>query len=134
MRAVKKLTLALGAALCIMPVFSQQPAAVAAPETHKLPIISFEEERPHWLNHPNPKYPFTDKWKHIEGNVVIDAIVSKDGTIATLKLISSPDASLAKAAMSTVKKWTYRPFVINGQASDVEIIITVKFFNAADAS
>jgi TonB family protein len=73
-----------------------------------------------------PVYPPDAKAAGIEGTVVLHAIIGKDGTITSLKLISGPD-QLAQAAWDAVKQWTYKPYILNGEPTAVDTTITVNF-------
>jgi hypothetical protein len=69
-----------------------------------------------------PHYPDT----HETGVVVMHAIVDKSGKIDTLIVVSGPK-TLRGAALESVRHWTYKPHLLNGEAVFVETIITVNF-------
>jgi len=73
-----------------------------------------------------PIYPRDAKAAGIQGSVVLDAVIGKDGMISSLKLVSGPP-ELTKAAWEAVKQWTYKPFLLNGDPTAVETTITVTF-------
>lgn len=73
-----------------------------------------------------PIYPPDAKAAGIQGSVVLDAVIGKDGNIASLKLVSGPP-ELTKAAWEAVKQWTYKPYLLNGDPIAVETTITVTF-------
>ena len=73
-----------------------------------------------------PKYPKLASLAHVEGPVILQAIVSRDGTVATTRVLSGPRL-LRGAAANAVRRWRYRPYVINGEASEVATIVTVDF-------
>ena len=56
----------------------------------------------------------------------LQAVISKQGTIENLQLLSG-HPMLARAALEAVKQWRYRPYVLNGEAVEVETDITVNF-------
>ena len=58
--------------------------------------------------------------------MVLSALISKEGTVQDLQLVSGP-ASLAEAAMDAVRQWTYRPYLLNGQPRAVKTVVTVTF-------
>jgi protein TonB len=58
--------------------------------------------------------------------VVLKAIVSKEGNITELELVSG-HPMLAPAAIEAVKQWRYRPFLLNGEPIEVETQVTVQF-------
>ena len=73
-----------------------------------------------------PDYPVIAKRAGIQGVVVIAALISKDGTIENLRALSGPPM-LIPAAMSAVKQWRYRPYILNGDPIEVDTQITVNF-------
>jgi protein TonB len=73
-----------------------------------------------------PVYPPMAKIAHVQGVVVLEAIISKDGTMQKLRLISG-HPMLVKAAMDAVSQWRYKPYILNGDAIEVETQITVNF-------
>jgi TonB family protein len=79
------------------------------------------------LKQKEPKYPAIAKAAHIQGEVVIVAIIAKQGTIAAMDVIASPDKILTKAAKDAVQTWTYQPYLLNGVPTEVETTITVNF-------
>jgi len=73
-----------------------------------------------------PVYPPDAKAARIQGTVVLDAVIGKDGQMSSLKLVSGPP-ELTKAAWEAVKQWTYKPYLLNGDPVAVETTITVTF-------
>ena len=73
-----------------------------------------------------PPYPAIAKVAHTEGTVVLQAMISKAGTIEGLHVISGP-AMLQQAALDAVKNWRYKPYLLNGQAVEVETTVNVIF-------
>jgi TonB family protein len=74
-----------------------------------------------------PTYPEIAKLEHISGTVVLCATISKQGTISALDVVSSPDSSLSASALDAVKRWTYKPYLLNGEPTEVDTTITVNF-------
>lgn len=73
-----------------------------------------------------PLYPPDAREQHIQGTVILLAIISKEGNIDYVQLISGhPD--LAAAAIDAVKQWQYRPYLLNGSPVKVETQIQVNF-------
>jgi protein TonB len=73
-----------------------------------------------------PVYPPIAKAAHVSGSVVLHAIISKDGTIKNLSVLSGPEM-LRTAATEAVQNWRYKPFLLNGEATEVDTQITVNF-------
>lgn len=73
-----------------------------------------------------PVYPEAAQQKDIEGTVLLDTIVGKDGRVLDLRPVSGPP-ELAAAATEAVKNWRFSPFTLNGDAVEVETTIEVEF-------
>ena len=73
-----------------------------------------------------PKYPRLAMQARIQGQVLLFAIIGKDGDIRQLTLVSGHPV-LVPAAIEAVKQWRYRPFLLNGEPVEVETNVTVTF-------
>jgi TonB family protein len=73
-----------------------------------------------------PAYPETAKEAHIEGPVVVQAIISKDGFVDHVHVIQG-NPRLRSAAAEAVQKWRYKPYLLNGKPVEVATTITVDF-------
>jgi protein TonB len=73
-----------------------------------------------------PVYPAIAKAAHVEGTVVVEAIISRSGTIESLHVISGP-VLLQTAAIEAIRAARYQPYRLNGEATDVQTTITVNF-------
>ena len=73
-----------------------------------------------------PAYPPLARQARIQGNVLLQAEISKEGTIENLRLISG-HPMLAPAAIEAVKQWKYKPYILNGEPVEVDTQITVIF-------
>jgi len=73
-----------------------------------------------------PTYPPVARAAHIQGVVVLAAIIDKDGNIQNLQVVSG-HPMLAPAAIEAVKQWRYKPFLLSGQPLEVETAVTVTF-------
>lgn len=78
------------------------------------------------LRQVQPIYPVIAKQAHIQGTVLLHAIIAKDGTIQDLSLISG-HPFLVKNAEDAVKQWRYQPTLLNGEPVEVETTIQVIF-------
>jgi TonB family protein len=78
------------------------------------------------LTKPAPVYPEEAKVAHVQGAVVLHAIISKTGTVENLHVISG-SAMLVNSAIDAVQQWTYKPYLLNGQPVEVETSITVNY-------
>lgn len=73
-----------------------------------------------------PQYPAIAKQLHIEGTVILKAVISRDGVITRAEA-EHGQALLAKAALQAVRQWRYRPYYLNHEPIEVETEITVNF-------
>jgi protein TonB len=73
-----------------------------------------------------PRYPPIAQASHTHGTVVLQAVISKNGTIENLRVVSG-SPMLQQAALDAVSQWRYRPYLLNGQPVDVETTINVVF-------
>jgi protein TonB len=73
-----------------------------------------------------PAYPAIAKAAHVEGVVVVEAVISRTGTIESLRVVSGP-AMLQHAAMEAIREARYQPFRLNGEPTEVQTTITVNF-------
>jgi protein TonB len=73
-----------------------------------------------------PVYPPLAKSSHIQGTVRFTALIAKDGTVQNLQVISGHPV-LVPAAAEAVKRWVYRPTLLNGEPTEVITQIEVNF-------
>jgi TonB family protein len=73
-----------------------------------------------------PEYPAVAKAARIQGTVVLQAVISKDGTVESLQVLEGPPL-LQQAALDAVKTWKYRPYLLNGEPVAVGTTINVVF-------
>ncbi|HTC93353.1 MAG TPA: energy transducer TonB [Terriglobales bacterium] len=73
-----------------------------------------------------PLYPPLAKTARIQGTVVLHAIISKQGNVENLNVISG-HPMLMPAAVEAVKQWKYKPYILNGEPVEVETTVTVNF-------
>lgn len=75
---------------------------------------------------PKPEYPPLAKMARIQGTVRLEAIISRDGTIQDLKVMSGHPL-LVKSALEAVQRWRYQPTLLNGEPVEVVTEIDVNF-------
>jgi TonB family protein len=78
------------------------------------------------LNRVEPVYPHIAVLTGVQGQVKLHAIIARDGSIQSLNVISGHPL-LVRAAAEAVGQWRYRPYILNGEAVEVETFITVNF-------
>lgn len=78
------------------------------------------------LSAPRPEYPADARRDRVEGQVVLQAIISRSGAVRALHAVKGP-ASLRGAAVGAVRTWRYRPYSVDGRAQDVATTVYVDF-------
>ena len=73
-----------------------------------------------------PAYPAVARAIRVAGTVVLQATISRSGTIENLRVMSGP-VMLQQAALDAVKEWRYRPYLLDGQPVEVETTVNVEF-------
>jgi protein TonB len=110
-----------------LPFSGTQPVMPAKPA----PTITREFKTSRMLqgmlvHRVEPVYPPLARTARIQGSVVLEAVISKDGTMKDLRLISGHPL-LVQSAIQAVSQWRYKPYILNGDAIEVETQITVNF-------
>jgi len=76
--------------------------------------------------HPSPEYPPLAKMARVQGTVLLEAVIGRDGTIQELK-VQEGHPLLVRAALEAVRQWRYQPTLLNGEPVDVLTEIEVNF-------
>ena len=99
------------------------PSTGSALEPFSVP----EEMAQSWVIHKvDPQYPAQALSQRLEGLVVLQAWVAKDGTVRDLKLMKGYFA-LGRAGIDAVRQWRFKPYTQNGKAIDFQTSITLSF-------
>ena len=101
------------------------PVTTRAPATKRIHLTSVIEEAK-LIFHPSPEYPPLARRARIQGTVLLEAIISKDGTIQDLKAVSGHPL-LIQSALDAVSHWRYQPTLLNGNPVEVVTEVQVKF-------
>jgi protein TonB len=78
------------------------------------------------LRKVQPAYPMPAKQLRIQGDVILSALIARDGSIEGLKVLSGHPL-LIRAALDAVSQWRYKPYILNGSPVEVETRIEVTF-------
>lgn len=73
-----------------------------------------------------PVYPLQARAAQIQGDVLLHAIIDKEGKISDAQVLSGDDL-LAQAALEAVRQWRYKPMLYDGEPAEVDTTITVTF-------
>jgi periplasmic protein TonB len=107
-------------------ILSSTPMAVPKVATPQRVRVSQGVQAGLLIRKVQPAYPPLARQARIQGSVLLQAEISKDGSIENLRLISG-HPMLAPAAIEAVKQWKYRPYILNGEPVEVETQVTVNF-------
>jgi periplasmic protein TonB len=107
-------------------VLSSTPVAVPHIATPQRVRVSSGVQSGLLVRKVNPTYPPLARQARIQGVVILQAQISKDGNIENLQLISG-HPMLAPAAIEAVKQWKYKPYLLNGEPVEVETQVQVNF-------
>ncbi|MGB8769019.1 MAG: TonB family protein, partial [Candidatus Korobacteraceae bacterium] len=78
------------------------------------------------IHQVSPKYPPQAQEARIQGTVVLQAVIGKDGTVQNVHVVSG-HPMLTQAAMDAVRMWRYKPYTVNGEAVEADTQINVNF-------
>ena len=108
--------------------------SIVSEYVHPLPIASVKPRmvrqsvimEGNLIHKVEPRYPQIARQLHIEGAVIVEAFISRDGVITRTVAESGPSL-LVQAALDAVRQWRYRPYYLNQEPIEVETQITVNF-------
>ncbi len=104
-----------------------QPPPPPPPAAPPGPVrIGGEIRPPTLLQRVEPVYPVLALNAHVEGTVILEAIIDENGTVQSLKVLRSVSL-LDKAAVAAVEQWRYSPVILNGRPVPVILTVVVSF-------
>ena len=115
--------------------FRQADDKAEAPKDDSVPVLGDPSTRIHVsqqimqrmvLDRGAFSYPKAAKEAKIQGTVVLKAIISKEGAVEQLQSVSGPD-QLLDGSIEIVRRWKYRPFILDDQPVEVETTVTLNF-------
>ncbi len=107
---------------------SPEQSDVSSPGTNLRASIPVRETPPVYRTNPPPQYPALARRRGYEGTVLVEALVSRDGSVRDLRLTRSSGYSvLDRAAMASVKEWFFEPATINEEKVEMWVKVPVRF-------
>jgi protein TonB len=79
------------------------------------------------INKVNPVYTEAARRARIQGVVIVEAIIDKQGNVTNVRVLKALPMGLDQAAVDAVKKWRFRPATLNGRPVNVYFVLTVNF-------
>ena len=104
-------------------------AAPLAPkrEGPRAPVrVGGRVKEPRLITRIEPIYPALARQTHMQGSVVIEAIIDERGDVVEMKVVSGPPL-LIQSAMDAVRRWKYEPTYLNEEPVPVQLNVTVTF-------
>jgi TonB family protein len=102
------------------------PATDAAVQTPNQVNVSGGVAQGLLSNRVSPVYPAVARAARVQGIVILQALIGKDGQVKELSVVSGPPL-LQSAAIDAVKQWVYRPYLLNGDPVEVMTTVNVVF-------
>lgn len=90
-------------------------------------VIGGDVRPPVPIARPEPEYPEAARRIHLEGMVILEAVISADGAVGDVRVVHSANPLLDTAAEKAVRQWRYRPATLNGRAVSVYLTVTMTF-------
>jgi protein TonB len=107
-------------------IINSTPVAVPKVATPQRVRVSAGVSQGLLIHQVKPTYPALARQARIQGGVVLQAVIGKDGSIQNLRAVSG-HPMLTPAAIDAVKQWRYKPYYLNGEPVEVDTQITVNF-------
>lgn len=109
---------------------SLKNAPAASPASSLEPLLVSEETALGWVVHRvEPEYPAQAVQQRIDGPVVLQVWIAKDGSVRDLKMVKGYFV-LGRAAIDAVKQWRFKPYTQNGKTMEFQTTITINFRSA----
>jgi protein TonB len=103
------------------------PQTTADASTNASQRVQLSPDAAQIISHPvDPSYPLLAKQMKVQGAVVLEALISKTGSIQEIQVLSGP-AILSAAAREAVRQWRFKPYLQSGRPVDSEAKVTVNF-------
>ena len=128
---LRDVLLSIGAVATVVAVVSDRlppEESVEPPDpARRILGVTAGVQRGRIINQVGPVYPRQLRSEGVEGTVVLEGMIGKDGVVQGLKVVSTDHADLAMAALDAVREWRYEPSQLNGEPVAVTTTISVNF-------
>jgi len=108
------------------PVPSAQSQGSASGPSNARAQVQLSPSSAQVVSRVDPSYPLLAKQMKVQGAVILEALISKNGSIQDIQVLSGP-AILSEAAREAVKQWHFKPYYQSGRPVETEARITVNF-------
>ncbi|MGH9722493.1 MAG: M56 family metallopeptidase [Bryobacteraceae bacterium] len=122
------LTLDIGGVFETVDVIGKAPRQPVSAGTPRRIRVGGEVQATKLVYQTKPEYPARAQEKGVEGTVLLNAVISRDGSLIGLTALNRlVDPDLTAAAMDAARQWRYQPTLLNGEPVEVVTTITVNF-------
>ena len=83
-------------------------------------------QAPRKVTHVDPGYPRVAQAAHVEGTVILEAIIDASGAVTSVRVLRSIPL-LDQAAVDAVRGWKFTPTLLNGVPVPIALTVTVRF-------
>jgi TonB family protein len=127
----RSITLQVGELTETVTVRERRPPPGATPASRAVvePLrVGGNIRAPRKLKHSNPVYPASMRDAGLEGTVPMEALIGRDGTVTSVNILSADvHPEFARAAADAVSQWLFSPTLLNGDAVEVRMAVSVRF-------
>jgi len=111
-----------------LPEAPPPPPPLPAPPAPRSPVrIGGQIQPPTLLRRVEPTYPPMAVSAHLQGMVILEAIVDEEGTVTEVKVLRSVNPLLDREALAAVRQWRYSPVVLNGRPVPFVLSVSLSF-------
>lgn len=104
-----------------------EPLRLSATELEKQPKENPEVQRPQLIAHSSPQYPPAARKAKVEGTVVVESIIDRDGGIDNARVLQGQSLGLGLSAIEAICGWRFKPATLKGEPVKVYYVLTVNF-------
>jgi len=108
------------------PVQGSGVQSASSVEAEKVVELSPATAEDNLLHRVEPQYPAVARQQRIQGAVVLEVHIARDGAVQQVQVLSGPP-QLAHASTDAVKQWRFRPRRVNGRSAEMQTRITLNF-------
>ncbi len=109
-------------------VFGIPEAPPAVAEVPEGPIhVGGDVKAPEKINAPEPQYTEIARKARVQGVVIVQAIIDKEGNVTNVKVLKGLPMGLSEEATRAIQQWKFKPATLNGKPVDVYYNLTVNF-------
>ena len=122
------LTLAIGAVQEQVSVAAQGTPTAASSTNPSKPIrVGGAVEQANLVQKVQPIYPTAAKVAGIQGKVLFEMVISKEGVPIDIRVLESPNDDLTQSALDAVRQWHYKPTLLNGNPAEIVTDVVVNY-------